>query len=174
MLLRYCTLVFFFKQKTAYVMRISDWSSDVCSSDLTITAGNASQLSDGASACILMSSSLAEKRNIEALGAFRGFSVAGNSPEEMGIAPVFAIPRLLSRHGLTVDDIDLWELNEAYACQVLYIVNRLGLPLERLNVNVGDISIGHPFGMTGSLQVGQVLRAGRRSKTKGARGTKWV
>src|SRR3546814_9670595 len=105
MLLRYCTLVFFFKQKTAYVMRISDWSSDVCSSDLTITAGNASQLSDGASACILMSSSLAEKRNIEALGAFRGFSVAGNSPEEMGIAPVFAIPRFLSRHGLPVDDI---------------------------------------------------------------------
>lgn len=132
----------------------------------SITAGNASQLSDGASACVVMSARLAEQRNIEPLGAFRGFAVAGNSPEEMGIAPVFAVPKLLARHGLNIDDIDLWELNEAYACQTLYIRDRLGIPMERLNVNGGAISIGHPFGMTGARQVGHVLLEGKR---RGAR-----
>ncbi|WP_029044153.1 acetyl-CoA C-acyltransferase [Cupriavidus sp. WS] len=132
----------------------------------SVTAGNASQLSDGASASLLMSARLAEQRNIEPLGAFRGFAVAGNAPEEMGIAPVFAVPRLLARHGLSVDDIDLWELNEAYACQTLYIRDRLGIPMERLNVNGGAISIGHPFGMTGARQVGHVLLEGRRRKAR--------
>jgi len=132
----------------------------------SITAGNASQLSDGASACVVMSGKLAEQRNIEPLGAFRGFAVAGNEPDEMGIAPVFAIPKLLARHGLTVDDIDLWELNEAYASQTLYIRDRLGIPMDRLNVDGGAISIGHPFGMTGARQVGHVLIEGRRRKAK--------
>lgn len=132
----------------------------------SITAGNASQLSDGASACVVMSGKLAEQRNLEPLGAFRGFAVAGNAPDEMGIAPVFAVPKLLSRHGLTVGDIDLWELNEAYACQTLYIRDRLGIPMDRLNVNGGAISIGHPFGMTGARQVGHVLMEGRRRKAR--------
>lgn len=132
----------------------------------SITAGNASQLSDGASACVVMSGKLAEQRNIDPLGAFRGFAVAGNEPDEMGIAPVFAVPKLLARHGLTVDDIDLWELNEAYASQTLYIRDRLGIPMDRLNVDGGAISIGHPFGMTGARQVGHVLIEGRRRKAK--------
>jgi acetyl-CoA C-acetyltransferase len=134
----------------------------------SITAGNASQLSDGASACVMVSGKLAEQRNLQPLGAFRGFAVAGNSPDEMGIAPVYAIPKLLARHGLAVADIDLWELNEAYASQTLYIRDRLDLPSDRLNVNGGAISIGHPFGMTGARQVGHLLLEGRRREAKWA------
>lgn len=127
-----------------------------------ITAGNASQLSDGASACLLMDAKEAERLNLEPLGAFRGFAIAGCEPDEMGIGPVYAVPKLLKRHGLTVDDIGLWELNEAFASQAIYCQRKLGLPDERLNVNGGAISIGHPFGMTGNRLVGHVLREGRR------------
>jgi len=133
-----------------------------------VTAGNASQLSDGASACIVMDAKLAEKRNIDPLGIFRGFVVAGCEPDEMGIGPVFAVPRLLERHGLSLDDIDLWELNEAFAVQVLYCRDRLGLPDDRLNVNGGAIAIGHPYGMSGARMVGHALIEGRR------RGAKYV
>lgn len=132
----------------------------------SITAGNASQLSDGASACVLVSLQTAEKRNLQPLGAFLGFAVAGNAPEEMGIAPVLAIPKLLRQHGLQIEDIGLWELNEAYACQTIYVRDRLGIPMERLNVNGGAISIGHPYGMTGARQVGHVLLEGRRRKAR--------
>lgn len=132
----------------------------------SITAGNASQLSDGASACVLASEQFAEKKNLQPLGAFLGFAVAGNAPEEMGIAPIYAIPKLLRQHRLRVEDIDLWELNEAYACQTLYIRDTLGIPMDRLNVNGGAISIGHPFGMTGARQVGHVLIEGRRRKAR--------
>ncbi len=132
----------------------------------TVTAGNASQLSDGASACVLMDSALAEKRGLEPLGTYRGIAVAGNAPEEMGIGPIYAIPKLLDRHGLGIDDIDLWELNEAFACQTLYCRDQLGIDNERFNVNGGSISIGHPYGMTGSRLVGHVLLEGRR---RGAR-----
>lgn len=131
-----------------------------------ITAGNASQLSDGASVNLLMSSKEAEKRGLDVLGVFRGFASAGCQPDEMGIGPVFAIPRLLERHGLTVDDIDLWELNEAFASQVVYCRDRIGIPSERLNVNGGAISIGHPFGMSGSRMVGHILLEGRRRRAK--------
>lgn len=131
-----------------------------------VTAGNASQLSDGAAALILMEASEAERRNLEPLGAFRGFAVAGCGPEEMGIGPVFAVPRLLERHGLTVDDIDLWELNEAFASQALYCRDRLGIDPEKLNVNGGSISIGHPFGMTGARLTGHLLYEGRRRGAK--------
>jgi acetyl-CoA C-acetyltransferase len=131
-----------------------------------ITAGNASQLSDGASACVLMNAKLAEQRGLEPLGTFRGFAVAGCEPDEMGIGPVFAVPKLLSRQCVGIDDIDLWELNEAFASQVLYCRDRLGIPQERLNVDGGSISIGHPFGMSGSRMTGHVLIEGRR---RGAR-----
>jgi len=131
-----------------------------------VTAGNASQLSDGASACIVMDGKLAEQRGIEPLGIFRGLAIAGCEPDEMGIGPVFAVPRLLERNGLTVDDIDLWELNEAFAVQVLYCRDRLGIPDEKLNVNGGSISIGHPYGMTGARMVGHALIEGKR---RGAR-----
>lgn len=127
-----------------------------------ITAGNASQLSDGASACVLMDRKQAELAGLSPLGTFRGFAVAGCEPDEMGVGPVFAVPRLLARHGLSVGDIDLWELNEAFASQSLYCIQRLGLPPERVNVDGGAIAIGHPFGMTGSRLVGHILLEGRR------------
>lgn len=133
-----------------------------------ITAGNACQLSDGASACVVMDGKLAEKRGIEPLGIFRGLVIAGCEPDEMGIGPVFAIPRLLKRNGLTMDDIGLWELNEAFAVQVIYCRDRLGIPMERLNVNGGAVSIGHPYGMSGARMVGHALIEGKR------RGVKYV
>ncbi len=138
----------------------------VMGADKFVTAGNASQLSDGASACVLMEARDAERANLQPLGAFRGLAVAGCEPDEMGIGPVFAVPKLLARHGLTVDDIDLWELNEAFASQAIYCQQRLGIPDERLNVNGGAISIGHPFGMTGARLAGHVLLEGRRRKAK--------
>ena len=131
-----------------------------------VTAGNASQLSDGSSACVLMEATQAERLGLSPLGAFRGFAVAGCEPDEMGIGPVFAVPKLLARHGLTVQDIDLWEMNEAFASQALYCQRTLGIPTERLNVNGGAISIGHPFGMTGARLVGHLLLEGRRRKAK--------
>jgi len=131
-----------------------------------ITAGNASQLSDGAAALVLMDSKRAEKRGLKPLGAYRGLAVAGCRPEEMGIGPVFAVPKLLERHGLTIDDIDLWELNEAFASQLLYCRDKLGIPNDRLNVSGGSISIGHPFGMTGARCVGHLLHEGRRRGAK--------
>jgi len=131
-----------------------------------ITAGNASQFADGASACVVMESKLAERKGLQPLGIFRGFATCGVEPDEMGIGPVFAVPRLLERQGLKVSDIDLWELNEAFACQVLYCMDRLGLPHEILNVNGGAISIGHPYGMTGARQTGHILIEGRRRKVK--------
>jgi acetyl-CoA acetyltransferases len=132
-----------------------------------ITAGNASQLSDGSAAVLLMERKEAEKRGLEPLGAYRGMAVAGCGPEEMGIGPVFAIPKLLERAGLTIDDIDLWELNEAFASQVLYCRDKLGIPNEKLNVSGGSISIGHPYGMTGARCTGHLMHEGKR------RGAKW-
>ncbi|MBR9651436.1 acetyl-CoA C-acyltransferase [Thalassovita aquimarina] len=134
----------------------------VLGADKCVTAGNASQLSDGASACVLMEAGEAERRGLEPLGIFRGFAVAGCAPEEMGIGPVFAIPRLLERHGLGIDDIGLWEINEAFASQLLYCRDKLGIPDDRLNVNGGAISIGHPYGMSGARMAGHVLIEGRR------------
>jgi len=134
--------------------------------DQFVTAGNSSQLSDGASACVLMEAAAASRAGLQPLGAFRGLAVAGCEPDEMGIGPVFAVPRLLARHGLTVDDIDLWELNEAFASQAIHCRDRLGIPDERLNVNGGAISVGHPFGMTGARLVGHVLLEGRRRKAR--------
>jgi acetyl-CoA C-acetyltransferase len=131
-----------------------------------ITAGNASQLSDGASAALLMEAKQAEQRGLEPLGYYRGLAIAGCEPDEMGIGPVFAIPRLLERHGLGIDDIDLWELNEAFAVQVVYCRDRLGIPDERLNVDGGAISIGHPYGMSGARLVGHALLEGRRRKAR--------
>jgi len=134
--------------------------------DKTITAGNASQLSDGASACVVMEANEAERRGLEPLGTFRKLAVVGLEPDEMGIGPVFAVPKLLERTGLSVDDIDLWELNEAFAVQVVYCRDRLGIPDERLNVNGGSISIGHPYGMTGARLAGHILIEGKRRKAK--------
>ena len=133
-----------------------------------ITAGNASQLSDGASAAVIMDSKLAEKKGLEPLGAYRGIAVAGLGPDEMGIGPIFAIPKLLERNHLSMDDIGLWELNEAFAVQVVYCRDKLGLPDELLNVNGGAISIGHPYGMSGARMVGHALIEGKR------RGAKYV
>ena len=133
-----------------------------------ITAGNASQLSDGASACVLMEGKMAEQQGLRPLGIYRGMAVAGNTPEEMGVGPIFAIPKLLKNAGLRIEDIGLWELNEAFACQVLYCRDHLGIDPEIYNVNGGAISIGHPYGMTGARQVGHVLLEGRR------RGVKYV
>ena len=131
-----------------------------------ITAGNASQFADGASACVLMDEETAAKKNLNPMGIFRGFAVAGVEPDEMGIGPVKAVPRLLQRHGLKVDDIDLWELNEAFASQTVYCMDRLGLDPEKTNVNGGAISIGHPYGMTGARLTGHILIEGQR---RGAR-----
>jgi len=134
----------------------------------SVTAGNASQLSDGASACVLMESSLAERRGLQPLGIYRGMAVAGNAPEEMGIGPIYAIPKMLQKNGLTIDDIDLWEINEAFACQTIYCRDYLGIDNEKLNVNGGSISIGHPYGMTGARLTGHILLEGKR------RGAKYV
>jgi acetyl-CoA C-acetyltransferase len=131
-----------------------------------ITAGNASQLSDGASAAVLMEESEASRRGLQPLGIYRGIAVAGCGPDEMGIGPVFAVPKLLKQHGLTIDDIDLWELNEAFAVQVLYCRDKLGIPHDKLNVNGGAISIGHPYGMSGARMVGHALIEGKRRGAK--------
>jgi acetyl-CoA C-acetyltransferase len=131
-----------------------------------ITAGNASQLSDGASACVVMEAELAAKRGLAPLGRYMGMAVAGTEPDEMGIGPVFAVPKLLERFGLKADDIGLWELNEAFAVQVLYCQDKLGIPNEKLNVNGGAISIGHPYGMSGARMVGHALIEGKRQGAK--------
>ena len=138
----------------------------VMGDDAYITAGNASQLSDGASACVVVNAKKVEQLNLEPLGAFRGMTVSGLEPDEMGIGPIYAIPKLLKKHNLSMDDIDLWELNEAFAVQVLYCRDKLGIPNEILNVNGGSIAIGHPYGMTGSRLVGHALIEGKRRKAK--------
>ena len=132
----------------------------------SVAAGNASQFSDGASACVVMDSKLAEKRGLKPLGIFRGFAVAGCEPDEMGIGPVFAVPRLLERAGVKVQDVGLWELNEAFAVQVIYCRDRLGIPDDRLNVNGGAIAVGHPYGMSGARLVGHALIEGKRRGVK--------
>ena len=132
----------------------------------TVTGGNASQLSDGASAAVIMSDKLAAQKGLKPLGIFRGFVSAGCEPDEMGVGPVYAVPRLLKRHGLKIDDIDLWELNEAFAVQVIYCRDKLGIDPEKLNVNGGSIAVGHPYGMTGARLTGHALIEGRRRKAK--------
>jgi acetyl-CoA acetyltransferase family protein len=132
----------------------------------TVTAGNASQLSDGASACVLMEATAAQRRGLQPLGIYRGMAVAGCAPEEMGIGPVYAVPRLLKQHGLTVGDIGLWELNEAFACQAVYCRDHLGIDPDRYNVNGGGISTGHPYGMTGARLVGHALIEGKRRRVR--------
>jgi acetyl-CoA C-acetyltransferase/acetyl-CoA acyltransferase len=132
----------------------------------TISAGNASQLSDGASACVIMADTVAARQGLKPLGIFRGFVAAGVEPDEMGVGPVAAVPRLLKRHGLRIDDVDLWELNEAYAVQVIYCRDKLGIDPDKLNVNGGSIAVGHPYGMTGSRLAGHILIEGRRRKAK--------
>lgn len=136
--------------------------------DKTITAGNASQLSDGASVSVLMDAKTAEKRGLSPLGYYRGMAVAGLEPDEMGIGPIYAVPKLLAQAGLTMEDIDLWELNEAFAVQVLYCADQLGIPMEKLNVNGGAISVGHPYGMSGARMSAHALIEGKR------RGAKYV
>ena len=138
----------------------------VMGDDAYITAGNASQLSDGASACVVVNAKKAEQLNLKPLGAFRGMAVSGLEPDEMGIGPIYAIPKLLKKHNLSMDDIDLWELNEAFAVQVIYCRDKLGIPNEILNVNGGSIAIGHPYGMTGSRLVGHALIEGKRRRAK--------
>ena len=138
----------------------------VMGDDAYITAGNASQLSDGASACVVVNAKKAEQLNLEPLGVFRGMAVSGLEPDEMGIGPIYAIPKLLKKHNLSINDIDLWELNEAFAVQVIYCRDKLGIPNEILNVNGGSIAIGHPYGMTGSRLVGHALIEGKRRKAK--------
>ena len=138
----------------------------VMGKDSFITAGNASQLSDGASACVLMNSKKAEKMNLDPLGIFRGIAVSGLEPDEMGIGPVYAVPKLLKKSGIKMNDIGLWELNEAFAVQVIYCRDKLGIPNDILNVNGGSIAIGHPYGMTGSRLVGHALIEGKRRKSK--------
>ena len=128
----------------------------------TVTAGNASQLSDGASACVVMDAAAAQRQGIQPLGIVRGFATHGCEPDEMGIGPVFAVPRLLARSGISIEDIGLWELNEAFAVQVIYCRDRLGIPSDRLNVNGGSISVGHPYGMTGARLAGHALIEGGR------------
>jgi acetyl-CoA C-acetyltransferase len=140
----------------------------VLGADMTITAGNASQLSDGASASVVMEASVAAKKGLTPLGRYVGMAVAGTEPDEMGIGPVFAIPKLLKANGLTMDDIGLWELNEAFAVQVLYCADKLGIPMDKLNVNGGAISVGHPYGMSGARMTGHALIEGKR------RGAKYV
>jgi acetyl-CoA C-acetyltransferase len=132
----------------------------------TVTGGNASQLSDGASAAVIMSDKLAAQKGLKPLGIFRGFVAAGCEPDEMGVGPVYAVPRLLKRHGLKIDDIDLWELNEAFAVQVIHCRDKLGIDPEKLNVNGGSIAVGHPYGMTGARLTGHALIEGRRRKAK--------
>jgi acetyl-CoA C-acetyltransferase len=131
-----------------------------------VSAGNASQFSDGAGACVLMDEKLAEQRGVKPLGRFLGFAVAGCEPDEMGIGPVYAVPKALARLGLTVNDIDLWELNEAFAVQVLYCRDKLGIPADRLNVNGGAIAVGHPYGVSGQRLTGHALIEGKRRGAK--------